>query len=121
MKKFKDTVFRDLNRIFFSFSRAALIFLSIVTVLAGGCSKKEQSKPNPAIPVKTATAFQKDVPVEVPANGTVEAFSVVNITSRVDGQVMKIHLQEGQMVEKGQVLVSIDDRPAISAQETGAK
>lgn len=111
MKKFKDTVFRDLNQIFFFSSRAALLFLTVVTLLSAGCSRQEQSKPNPAVPVKTVIAFQKDVPVEVSANGTVEAFSVVNITSRVDGQVMKIHLQEGQMVEKGQILVSIDDRP----------
>jgi membrane fusion protein, multidrug efflux system len=111
MKKYKNTVSLDLNRIIFLSGRVALLFLSAAIILSAGCSRQEQSKPNPAVPVKTATVFQQDVPVEVSANGTVEAFSVVNITSRVDGQVMKIHLQEGQIVEKGQVLVSIDDRP----------
>jgi multidrug efflux system membrane fusion protein len=86
-------------------------FLFTFWALVHGCSKKEQSRPRPEVPVKTAIVIQKDVPVEVAANGTVQAYSVVNITSRVDGQVMKIHLQEGQEVKKGQLLFSIDDRP----------
>ncbi len=93
------------------------ILLSAVLVLAAGCSEREQPKPNPAVSVKTAPALEKDVPIEISANGTVEAFSVVNITSRVDGQVMKVHLKEGQMVEKGQAIVSIDDRPYQAQRE----
>jgi multidrug efflux system membrane fusion protein len=100
--------FRRLSAVFQSLIPA---FLFTFWALVHGCSKNEQSRPRPDVPVKTAIVIQKDVPVEVAANGTVQAYSVVNITSRVDGQVMKIHLQEGQEVKKGQLLFSIDDRP----------
>ena len=117
MKGYKGTHFRN-SGLLFTFSRYILIFLSAAMVLVNGCSEREQPTPNPEVSVKTAPALEKDVPIEVPANGTVEAFSVVNITSRVDGQVMKIHLKEGQMVEKGQALVAIDERPYQAQAET---
>ncbi|MFZ2632991.1 MAG: efflux RND transporter periplasmic adaptor subunit [Desulfosalsimonadaceae bacterium] len=87
----------------------AIVLAILLSTLA--CSEKEQSRPDPAVPVKTAFATQKDVPEEMSAIGTVEASSIVNISSRVDGQVMKIHIREGQDVEQGQVLIDIDDRP----------
>lgn len=90
--------------------RFPVVVLAIV-LSALACSEKEQSRPDPAVPVKTAFATQKDVPEKMSAIGTVEASSIVNITSRVDGQVMKIHIREGQNVEQGQVLIDIDDRP----------
>ena len=103
--------FLDLRRFSAVFQWLIPAFLFTFCALVHGCSEKDQSRPRPDVPVKTAIVIQKDVPVEVTANGTVQAYSVVNITSRVDGQVMKIHLQEGQEVKKGQLLFSIDDRP----------
>lgn len=88
-----------------------LLIVSAVVLLSPACSDTEKTRPAPDIPVKTAFAVQKDVPEEISAIGTVEAFSVVNITSRVDGQVMKIHIREGQDVLQGQALIDIDDRP----------
>jgi multidrug efflux system membrane fusion protein len=75
------------------------------------CSDKDQAPPKPEVPVKTAIAVQKDMPDEIMAIGTVEAYAMVNITSRVDGQVMKIHIREGQDVQQGQLLINIDERP----------
>ncbi|MDO9265303.1 MAG: efflux RND transporter periplasmic adaptor subunit [Desulfosalsimonadaceae bacterium] len=89
-----------------------------IVLLTLACSEKEQTRPEPAVPVKTAFATQKDVPEEMSAIGTVEASSVVNITSRVDGQIMKIHIREGQDVKQGQVLLDIDDRPYQSMLES---
>jgi membrane fusion protein, multidrug efflux system len=86
-----------------------LIFLMIFSLLS--CSEKDQVAPKPDVPVKTAIAVQKDMPDEITAIGTVEAYSMVNITSRVDGQIMKIHIQEGQDVQQNQLLISIDERP----------
>ncbi len=102
---------RDLCHIFQGFGRIVPVLLLALAVLTGGCSKKDEKKPSAAVPVKTATVIQKDIPVEVTANGTVEAYSVVNVTSRVDGQVMQVHLKEGQEVQKGQLLFNIDERP----------
>jgi multidrug efflux system membrane fusion protein len=64
----------------------------------------------PAVPVQTATATQGDVPIYLEGLGTVQAFSTINVTTRVDGQLQTIHYVEGQDVKKGDVLVQIDPR-----------
>ncbi|MBA3029119.1 MAG: efflux RND transporter periplasmic adaptor subunit [Desulfobacteraceae bacterium] len=109
------------------FRFATGFFLAIFTLVLGtalaitGCSEKEKPKPpRPTVPVKTAQAVQKDVPVQLFANGAVEARQVVNIKSRVEGQVMEIHIREGQEITKGQAMVSIDDRPYQALLEAAA-
>lgn len=94
------------------------VLIVVMGLLAFGCSEKESHRARPAVPVKTAVAVQKDVPVEVSAIGTVEAYAVVNITSLVNGQITWIHVKEGQAVEKGALLFNIDDRPYTAALES---
>ncbi len=51
-----------------------------------------------------------DVPVYLTALGTVIPNATVTVTSRVDGQLMKVYFTEGQQVEAGQLLAQIDPR-----------
>jgi multidrug efflux system membrane fusion protein len=67
------------------------------------------------VPVVTARAVQKTVPVVVPAVGTVEAASSVQIRSQVTGQLTAIHFTEGRDVRQGDPLFSLDPRPFQSA------
>ncbi|MEW6076737.1 MAG: efflux RND transporter periplasmic adaptor subunit [Thermodesulfobacteriota bacterium] len=87
------------------------IVLPAILATLLSCSDREQNRPVPEVPVKTAAAVLKDMPDEITAVGTVEAYATVNITSRVDGQVVKIHIREGQEVAKDQLLIQIDERP----------
>lgn len=64
-----------------------------------------------AVPVRAAAAVAKDVPVQLRAIGTVEAYATVEIKSRVEGQVAEVHFREGQAVHDGDPLFSIDARP----------
>jgi multidrug efflux system membrane fusion protein len=43
--------------------------------------------------------------------GAVTAFNTANIKSRVDGQIMKVNVREGQNVREGDLLIEIDARP----------
>ena len=43
--------------------------------------------------------------------GSVTPFNTANIKSRIDGQVMKVNVREGQNVSQGDLLIEIDDRP----------
>ncbi|MBS1786831.1 MAG: efflux RND transporter periplasmic adaptor subunit [Acidobacteria bacterium] len=52
------------------------------------------------------------MPLQITAIGTVEAFSTVAVTSEASGQLMKVHLTEGQFVKKGDRLFTIDPRPS---------
>ncbi len=64
-----------------------------------------------AVPVVTAKAKRADVPVYLNGLGNVAAFYTVTVKSRVDGQLMKVNFNEGDLVQKDQVLIEIDPRP----------
>ncbi len=65
----------------------------------------------PAIPVTAGTVAAEDVPVFLQGIGTVQAYNMVAIKSRVDGQIVKIDFKEGQDVRAGDPLLQIDPRP----------
>jgi multidrug efflux system membrane fusion protein len=65
----------------------------------------------PLVPVVAAAARQGDLPVYLTALGSVTAFNTVTVKSRVDGQLIKVAFQEGQMVHAGGLLAEIDPRP----------
>jgi multidrug efflux system membrane fusion protein len=64
----------------------------------------------PAIPVTAGTVEAKDVPVFLSGIGTVQAYNMDTIRSRVDGQIVKVSFTEGQEVNAGDPLVEIDPR-----------
>ena len=70
-----------------------------------------------AVPVVTAHVVQKPVAVTIPAVGTVEAVSTVQIKSQVTGQLTASHFKEGDEVRQGQLLFTIDPRPFEAALE----
>ncbi|MBW8726697.1 MAG: efflux RND transporter periplasmic adaptor subunit [Inquilinus limosus] len=65
-----------------------------------------------SIPVVTAPVEQKSVATAISAIGAVEPISTVLITSRIDSQVMQVHVADGQTVQAGDLLFTLDDRPA---------
>src|ERR1700757_1940238 len=65
----------------------------------------------PAIPVNTAQVEKVDFPVYLTGLGSVQAFNMVVVRTRVDGQIDKIGFQEGEMVKQGDLLAEIDPRP----------
>lgn len=68
-----------------------------------------------AVPVSTATASQGDIGVYLSALGTVTPVNTVTVTSRVQGEIVKVYYTEGQMVQKGDPLLDIDPRPYEAA------
>ena len=67
------------------------------------------------IPVQVAPVQQKSMPIYLTALGTVTAYNMVTVRSRVDGQLMRVNFREGQAVRKGQLLAEIDPRPYQAA------
>ncbi|MBI1920050.1 MAG: efflux RND transporter periplasmic adaptor subunit [Geobacter sp.] len=100
-------------RRFISIACRSVITLVCLTFIA--CGKKEEPKGRPPVPVSVAAAVQKDVPLQVRAIGNVEAYNSVAIKSQVNGTIARVHFTEGQDVQKGALLFTIDPRPFEAA------
>jgi membrane fusion protein, multidrug efflux system len=68
-----------------------------------------------ATPVQVAAVQQKTMPIYLTELGTVTAYNTVTIKTRVDGQLMRVNVREGQAVKQGEMLVEIDPKPYEAA------
>jgi multidrug efflux system membrane fusion protein len=68
--------------------------------------------PEPPAPVTIGEVVLKDVPIELRAFGTVEPNATVAVKSQVGGVLVGVHFQKGQDVAQGDLLFTIDPRPA---------
>jgi len=91
----------------------ALGILSTVLLFQGCGDKKEETKQkvqkeivNQTVEINTISKVK--YPIWIDFSGKTEAFQNVNITSRVSGELEKIHFQNGDKIEKNQLLFSID-------------
>lgn len=83
--------------------------------------RTEDKKPQKhAIPVTVASAVVKTIPLEIDVIGTVQAYSTVQVKSQVVGQLMQVHIKQGDLVKAGDVLFTIDPRQ-LEAQLEQAK
>jgi membrane fusion protein, multidrug efflux system len=62
------------------------------------------------VPVTTAKAVTKDVPMDLDVIGNVEASSTVSIKPQVSGELKAAMFNEGQFVKKGDPMFEIDKR-----------
>lgn len=97
--------------------------LGIMGLMAGlcfaaGCSRDANGSPRansgsrkPVVSVVAEPVAEKDVPVQVRAIGNVQAYKTVTIKAQVDGAITTEHFTEGQKVDKGDLIFTIDPRP----------
>jgi multidrug efflux system membrane fusion protein len=65
-----------------------------------------------ATTVGVGKAERTDIPITLEALGTVTPAAVATVRPQVGGVLQKISFTEGQLVKEGQVLATIDSRPA---------
>ena len=83
-------------------------------LLPAGDSPEQEKPEGPwdgPTPVRLTEVGQGDFHVELKALGTVTALNTVNVRPRVDGQLVKVLFEEGQLVKAGDLLAQIDPRP----------
>lgn len=94
---------------------AAVVVVGILAWPRGGPSPPVPDtarSPSEAAPlaVSVAPAAVKPVPVQLSTIGTVTAYTTVALKSRIDGEIMEVHIKDGQEVRAGDLLFSIDSR-----------
>ncbi|HEY0285100.1 MAG TPA: efflux RND transporter periplasmic adaptor subunit, partial [Vicinamibacterales bacterium] len=100
--------------------RLILCLSTGVSVAFAACSASDATgaKPGasqPAVPVTIAQVVQKEMPLDVSVVGTVEAFSTVAVRAQVTGELKAVNFHQGDDVEAGQVLFTLDPRPLEAA------
>ena len=100
-----------------------LTLLAAGLLCSSGCAKRSAAKPGPGprgeggapVPVTVVPVAQRTTPIAVLSFGTVEAFAEVEVRAQVTGILEKVHFTEGQMVKRGDRLLSIDPRQPQAA------
>ncbi|MBF0469187.1 MAG: efflux RND transporter periplasmic adaptor subunit [Desulfamplus sp.] len=76
----------------------------------------EQNREN-YVPVETVKASIETVEETYTAVGTVKPRSETMIEAQINAQVERVHVQPGDRVKKGDLLITLDDRQAISRRD----
>ena len=99
-------------------SRRTWLWVSAIFVFAAGlylwsrhASVVKPPSVVPSVPVAARAARKGDLPIYLSQIGTVTPFATVTVKSRVAGQILKVDFKEGEMVEPGQLLFTIDAGP----------
>lgn len=96
--------------------------LWIVTVMGAATLAACGHRPEPResgtpVPVRTVPAAVKPLPAAEAYTGTVMSRDAVVVSTKMMGRVLRIYVEEGQAVKKGQPLVEVDAAEAQSALE----
>jgi len=82
--------------------------LALVAVVAVGFLARGIFKPKPKVAVPFETVERRDITMTVEATGTVEPVDLVEVKSKASGQILKMPVQVGSVVKRGDLLAQID-------------
>lgn len=93
------------------------ICAAALCLLLAGCGRESAGAGarGAAVPVQVAQASRQSVPLVEQSVGSVQALRRVEVRAQVDGVVQAVHFQEGQSVQSGDLLVTLDRRPFENA------
>ena len=77
---------------------------------AAGKSGRRGASVGAAVPVVTQVVTVADFPIRRRTIGILESPATIVIRSRIDSQVLEQHVVDGQIVKKGALLFTLDDR-----------
>lgn len=95
----------------------------LLAVIFFGCGGEDQTAPGAgrngtmsmigdrtaAIPVQVAKVERGDIAMFLQHTTTIEAEKQVDVLAKVSGQVVKLHVEEGMLVKRGQLLAELEE------------
>jgi HlyD family secretion protein len=83
-----------------------LVYPLLAVALVAACSRSEHQ----VVSLPTATIGRGSIAVRVQATGTVEPIDPVDIKSKAGGMIIKMPVEVGSVVKKGDLLAQVDPR-----------
>ena len=96
------------------YNKKIVAALAILAMFAISCGKKKQAAVNNARPVKVQVIGQNSISLGYTASGTLKGIEEVPYTATSSGEIVVINAKNGDSVNAGQVIVSIDNQAARS-------
>ena len=98
-------------------------------LLLSACQEGEQVEDEqaaedetPPIPVETRAPLRGDIYATYTGTAPIEAFAEADVIAKVDGEVRELHVEEGDLVSKNQILATLDgDRLRLELSESQAR
>jgi membrane fusion protein (multidrug efflux system) len=76
----------------------------------------------PPVPVEISAPVRGDIFATYTGTAPIEAFAEADVIAKVDGGVRELHVEEGDMVDKNQILATLDgDRLRLELSESQAR
>lgn len=93
--------------------RGWLFALSVLLLLGCARGKPAPTAAEPArpVPVLTAKAAARNVPLYLEGLGTLSAWKTVRVQPQVDGRLVAVVFRDGQNVKRGELLARLDASP----------
>src|SRR5437899_10438561 len=86
-----------------------ILFLPLFILEACSDHSQNAMPALPPVPVCTHEVMIADVPLYFEAMGTIASFQTAEVKPQISGMITGIHFKEGDWVEKGSLLYTIDE------------
>ncbi len=96
---------------------AALVALATAPLGCGGPAQQSAQAPDTVRGLRIETLRMESVPDEIEAPGSVVALATAQVAARAMGTVTEVAVREGDRVQRGQLLVQLDERELIARRD----
>lgn len=101
---------------------ACILLLGACQQGTEGEEEKTAEDETPPIPVETTAPVRGDIYATYTGTAPIEALAEADVIAKVDGEVRELHVEEGDMVRKDQILATLDgDRLRLELSESQAR
>jgi RND family efflux transporter MFP subunit len=88
----------------------ALLFLSFAVCRQPAADEEKKDESFGLAPVKVFKVQRQKISEKLFYTGVIEAWNKINVTPDIGGKIARIYVEEGDRVEKGQLLAELDTR-----------
>lgn len=91
-----------------------LIGVLALSLAGAGCNRRGESDEGQGTP-DIATVERQDLEIQAEASGLIEPLRVVEVKSKVSGELQMIHVETGDTVRQGELIAQVDPRDVRNA------